>query len=159
MMLLVLSTHPQEADAFEVSVELPQGSRCICAACVRIPGPDAPVAAALEASAIDLGGSHALRRSSDNSSRSPSGLGDPSSWHRMPRATRLRGASPTSSHGARLHTRGSDRWWRKPLAGSVTDLRLLPVAGSQHPCHHANESARLSRLSAPRLRSVRRWKG
>lgn len=66
MMLLVVSTHPQEADAFEVSVELPQGSRCIYAACVRIPGPDAPVVAALEASAIDLGGSHALRRSSDN---------------------------------------------------------------------------------------------
>lgn len=31
-----------------------------------------------------------------------------------------------------------DHWWRKPLAGPDTDLRLLPVAGLQHP-HRANE--------------------
>lgn len=48
---------PQEGDAFETSVRPPCGERMQYAACVQIPGLNAPFALALPEQRVDLGGS------------------------------------------------------------------------------------------------------
>jgi hypothetical protein len=54
--LATVSSYPKEDDAFEISIHFSCEERAQYAACVQIPGSDAPVALALPEQRVDLGG-------------------------------------------------------------------------------------------------------
>jgi hypothetical protein len=63
--LATVSSYPQEDDAFEISIRCSCEERAQYAACVQIPGSDAPVALALPEQRVDLGGLCAVTHVSD----------------------------------------------------------------------------------------------
>jgi len=60
-----VSSYPKEDDAFETSIRYSCEERPQYAACVQIPGSDAPVALALPEQRVDLGGLCAVTHYSD----------------------------------------------------------------------------------------------
>lgn len=63
--LATVSSHPKEDDAFETSTHCSCEEWMQCAACVQIPGSDAPIALALPEQRVDLGGLCAVTHVSD----------------------------------------------------------------------------------------------
>jgi len=63
--LATVSPYPQEDDAFGISIRCSCEERAQYAACVQIPGSDAPVALALPEQRVDLGGLCAVTHVSD----------------------------------------------------------------------------------------------